>query len=108
MSARLSVCLVVALFSAALATPSAAETFIVNGAFVEDVEGLDRSILDYAENYPPPTPAHAMSLGHPRAARFRRSAAVLSYERPCLLSDGQTAIAVSCRMVPHLVGEPLD
>jgi hypothetical protein len=105
MPARSSTCLVAALLGIVLATPSRAETFIVNGALVENVEGLDRTILDYGENYPPPSPTHAVGPGHRHA---RRAGSVLYYDPSCLLSDGQVAAVVSCRSVPHLVGDPLE
>ena len=108
MLARSSICLAIALLGAALATPSAAETFIVNGVLVQSVDGLDRTILDYGENYPPPTPTHAVTPRHSRAVRFGRGAAVVFYEPACLFWDGQATAAVSCRMVPSLVGEPLS
>jgi hypothetical protein len=99
--------LVAVLVGAALATPSAAETFIVNGVLVQSVQGLDRTILDYGENYPPPTPTHAVAPRHRHAARFRRSVAVVFYHPPCLFWDGQATGVVSCRMAPSFVGEPL-
>lgn len=99
--------LVAALFGLALATPSAAETFVVNGALVQSVDGLDRSMLDYGENYPPPTPTYAVPPAHRHAAWWRGRGAVVFYHPPCLFWDGQATAAVSCRMVPRFVGEPL-
>ena len=107
MPVRPSACLAAALLAATLATPSAAETFIVNGVLVQSVEGLDRTILDYGENYPPPTPTHAVAPTHRHAAHFRRNAAVVFYQPPCLFWDGQATLAVSCPTVPHLVGDTL-
>jgi hypothetical protein len=100
--------LIAALLVWAQAAPSAAETFTVNGALVQSVAGLDRTILAYGENYPPPTPTHAVARNHPRVARFRRSVTVVFYRPPCLFWDGRMTAAVSCRMVPALVGEPLS
>jgi hypothetical protein len=108
MLARPSICLAIALLGAALATPSAAETFIVNGALVQSVEGLDRTILDYGGNYPPPTPTHAVAPRRSHAAHFRRSPAVVFYDPACLFWDGQATAAVPCRMAPSLVGESLS
>ena len=109
MSVRPPACLAAAaLFGALLATPSAAETFTVNGVLVQSVQGLDRSILDYGENYPPPTPTHAVAPRHHHAARFGGSVAVVFYHPPCLFWDGRATGVVSCGMVPSLVGEPLS
>jgi hypothetical protein len=109
MSVRSSACLAAAaLLGATLVTPSAAETFIVNGVLFQSVEGLDRTILAYGENYPPPTPTHAVAPRHSNAAGVRRSAAVVFYHPPCLFWDGQATAAVSCRMAPYFVGEALS
>lgn len=108
MLVRPSVCVAAALLGATLATPSAAETFIVNSVLFQSVDGLDRTILDYGENYPPPTPTHALAPRHRHATRLRRSPAVVVYDPACLFWDGQATAAVPCGMAPSLVGESLS